>query len=335
METRKVQVTGGSTYIISIPKKWATSVGIDANSTLGFIPQSDGNLLLTPNVVETREERKRIFNLTNEGPEFLLRKLIGAYMMGYDVIEVKSKSRIPNEVREMVRTFTKMAIGPEIVDESLDHVVTKDLLDPSELTFDTTIRRMVRIVEHMHNNAITAMKEGEHKIAEDIISRDAEVDRLYWLVSRQYNTLVREIALAEKMETTRERSVNYLLIARSIERIGDHATKIAHNVIRIQDAEIELDKKMKKKLEDLSDQSLTIFTNSVNSLFRKDLELANKTINEAGEFLNHCDKFQQSLFGEKMESGVPMGYILESIRRSGLYSRDICEGVINFLVDLE
>ncbi len=47
METRKVQVTGGSTYTVSLPKTWATDNGVEAGSVVEFYPESD-SLLLTP-----------------------------------------------------------------------------------------------------------------------------------------------------------------------------------------------------------------------------------------------------------------------------------------------
>ena len=51
-ENRKIQKTGGSSYIISLPIDWIKSHNIDKNYkgySLGIIPQPDGNLLITPN----------------------------------------------------------------------------------------------------------------------------------------------------------------------------------------------------------------------------------------------------------------------------------------------
>jgi len=48
IETRKVQKTGGSSYIISLPKVWIDKHGVKKNDTLGILSQPDGNLLITP-----------------------------------------------------------------------------------------------------------------------------------------------------------------------------------------------------------------------------------------------------------------------------------------------
>ena len=47
METRKVQVTGGSTYTVSIPKTWATDNDVEAGTKIEFHPDGD-SLFLTP-----------------------------------------------------------------------------------------------------------------------------------------------------------------------------------------------------------------------------------------------------------------------------------------------
>ena len=45
-ETRKVQVTGGSTYIISLPKSWAESSKIQKGDSLTLWPRDDGHLIV-------------------------------------------------------------------------------------------------------------------------------------------------------------------------------------------------------------------------------------------------------------------------------------------------
>ena len=61
MEIRRVQMTGGSSYVITLPKEWIKSVNIKKNDQLGLIRQSDGTLLINPTLVE-----KQIKNELNE-----------------------------------------------------------------------------------------------------------------------------------------------------------------------------------------------------------------------------------------------------------------------------
>ncbi|MGC1120731.1 MAG: AbrB/MazE/SpoVT family DNA-binding domain-containing protein [Candidatus Methanofastidiosia archaeon] len=47
MEIRKVQVAGGSSLVITLPKEWVNSLNIQKNDPLGLIVQPDGTLLIT------------------------------------------------------------------------------------------------------------------------------------------------------------------------------------------------------------------------------------------------------------------------------------------------
>src|SRR5207249_6551567 len=42
MEGRKLQLTGGSTYVVSLPKRWGTDAGLKAGDTVFLEPQVDG-----------------------------------------------------------------------------------------------------------------------------------------------------------------------------------------------------------------------------------------------------------------------------------------------------
>ena len=46
--------------------------------------------------------------------EALLRELIGCYVTGYDVIELRTKEKVSSEIRKVIQEFTRRTIGPEI-----------------------------------------------------------------------------------------------------------------------------------------------------------------------------------------------------------------------------
>ena len=45
IETRKVQITGGSTYVISLPKKWINKVKIKSGDGIAFNPSIRWNIV--------------------------------------------------------------------------------------------------------------------------------------------------------------------------------------------------------------------------------------------------------------------------------------------------
>ena len=334
MEMRKVQVTGGSTYIVSLPKKWVKEVGLNPNDTVAILPQADGTLVLTPRLSAGEELRQKTFELREEPDEReLLRNLIGAYVTGYDIIEVHQSPRMSTEVRNTVRKFTQLVIGPEIIDEDIDDIRTRDLLSPSDMPFRTSVQRMYRICSAMHREAAMAVSELNLDLANDVIMRDTEVDRLDWLVARQYNLLIREVELVERIGTSREHAVNFMLIARILERIGDHSSRIARQVQHLKAARAR--KAMLKRAKALSEEILPIFDDVISSLFERDGKLANDCLERANEVLADVRTFKSDVADTPKGMGLPLSIVADSLDRTAHYLKDIGELVINYAIDVD
>ena len=234
IEHRKVQMTGGSSFIISLPKEWIVSHKIEKNDTLGIISQPDGNLLVTPRIeMEDTLKTKEIDVDEYPTRDFLFRVLIGTYIMGYSRLVIKSGKRFDPNVRESIINFTQIAIGPEIIEESNNIIVIKDLLNPKEMPFEKTIKRMYILAHGMHDDALSALTKKDGSLAKEVIKRDDDIDRLHWLIGRQSHIVLRDIILSQKMGITLEDAYHYQQISRFLERIGDHAVKIAKNVKKI------------------------------------------------------------------------------------------------------
>lgn len=152
-------------------------------------------------------------------------------------------------------------------------------------------------------------------------------------MARQYNIILRNVNFAEKMNTSTELASTSFLISRIIERIGDHVIRIAENVISILNKNI--DKKITSELEKASKLSLDIFFNSIGSFFRKNIDEANENINKVEQLVKKCKKINALALKEKGATAISLGYIVESIRRIGEYSEDICENVLNHYVRKE
>jgi len=330
IETRKVQQTGGSSFIISLPKEWIEKHKIKPKDTLGILSQPDGNLLITPYINSEEFVKSKIFDVDHiTDSNYLFRILIGMYIMGYTVITIKSSKKFEPFIRDTITNFTQIAIGPEVIEESNNIIKIKDLLNPKEMPFEKTIRRMYVLAQDMHENAIKALNSGDKTLAEDVIKRDDEVDRLHWLIGRQSHIVLRDIILCQKMGITLEDISHFQSISRFLERISDHSVKIAKNVLLIDFHKIE-----KEILSDLSKASifsLKMLDVSLDAWLNKDLNLANENINSVKELIDTCENINFRL-DKFPEFSVPIGYIIESIRRTGEYSVDISEVIINKLI---
>jgi len=333
MDTRKVQKTGGSTFIVSLPKKWINEIGIKKGDSMGFIQQPDGTMLLSPKSTEKKTSRRRIVNVEGMKSEHLLRKMISIYMAGYNIIDLKADKRMIPEIREVIRSFSRKIIGPEIIEETINSVTLHDLVEPGDLPLDKGIGRMYLITKSMHTDAVTALKERNTTLAEDVIARDNEVNRLYWLVLKQYNLLLNDPGFGSKIGTTTNEALAYLLIARIIERIADHAVKIAESIKQLEEEKI--DKKIMNDLLEASRIALGIVETSISAFYTKNISECNKAIDSSKDLVKIRENLMGKVAGAKSTVAVPLAYIIESIDRTGFYGTDIAEIAINHIVASE
>ena len=259
-----------------------------------------------------------------------MRELIGAYISGYTYIEIKSINRIPIKIRDTIRYFTNLTIGQEIIEETDNSIIVKDLLNPTEMPFKRTIKRMYIIAKGMHEDMLNYLETKDELLIKDIDERDNDLDKLHWLVARQHNILSQNFSLGEKMNIKAGESTSYFLISRIIERIGDHEVKIIKNFQKNPDHSI--DKKILDKILKAGNKSLNIFNKSANSFFKKDLKESNENIEEVNELEVFCDEINAIALEQEGGKSLTIGYITDSIRRIAEYSQDISENVINYLI---
>jgi phosphate uptake regulator len=331
MEIRKVQITGGSSFIVSLPKEWVRDSNIKKNDAVGLIVQPDGSLTITPRITGQAAERVKNIDLKNiEDPEHLYRLLIGAYVTGFNTIRMTSPTRIPAFAHKAVRMFIQASIGQEVSEQTDRLIVIKDLLNPGEMPFDNVISRMQVIIQEMLRDSVFALRSRDRELAEDVISRDRDVNRLYWLISRQYNLLLRNVSLSREMGTNVEMALHYLQIARVMERTGDQVVKIAENVLTLMF--ISMERKMLDIIQSLSVEAMDIFETSVRSFFNRDPKMTNDTLERVKKFSERCNQASHELFDVERPGIVHVGYIVENLKRVGEYSGVICETSINYYV---
>jgi len=330
LEIRRVQMTGGSSYIITLPKEWVKKLNIGKNDPIGLIQQPDGSLLVTPKMEKEHIKRTIVFNIENGlDQDFLFRKLIGSYIAGYNSVTISSKPRIQPTTRSTIRRYIHATIGQEIVEETDSSIVIKDLLNPSEMPLQRTIKRMHIIVKGMFEDAIQSLK-GEDVSIDDIAIRDNEVDRLHWLVARQHRIIQNNVNFIDKMGITTNTATTAYLISRIIERIGDHVNRIANESKLLRDKKIDVN--TINKIELASRQSVSLLNNSIGAFSKKEIKSANDTIEKTAELKKICEEIDNLALENQGQTAIAIGYIVESIRRIGDYSQDISECVINHLV---
>lgn len=327
-EKRKIQKTGGSTYIVSIPKQWVLDAKLGKGDEVDLDIRSDGLLCISPGSRQKPEKLVKMMEISDsDDPKAMLRELIGCYVSGYDIIEIRSKKRINPQLKRVIHDFTRRVIGPEIIEEGSESVIIQDVADHADLAMKKIVRRMHLMARNMISEALQSVKELDVDLAKDVIERDDEVDRLHWFVEKQHSMTGRNPSFAAKMKTDLMESNAMLAASKALERIADHATRIAHAVSMLRSSKIS--GLAIERLDDLGKDAVSILDKSMEAFFRKDSLMANRCIEEAARLRDKTNSFLEEAMRQKGKTAVGLAFIAESIERTGGYSSDIAEIAIN------
>ncbi len=118
-------------------------------------------------------------------------------------------------------------IAVDIAQRTLE-IVDKPLLKPL-----VDIPKLTTIAQNMVKMAIDAFVKGDSELAKKVLLSDPEADQLRDLIQQE---LIEDYMV--KDGSTAVRAVQLLLIARFLERICDHTTNIAEDVIYMVQAEV-------------------------------------------------------------------------------------------------
>lgn len=328
MELRKLQVTGGSTHVVSLPKKWIDRNRLGRSQAIAIHEEPDGSLLLMPHGEGKTVGRAITVNLP-EAPsgEEVVRRLVGAYLAGADEIHVKTAGRLDARLRQSVRDVSRALVGVEIVEESAAGMVLQDLVGVADMDLRKTLTRMQRISRLMHDDAFKALEARDAGMAADVRKRDDELDRLLWMVSKQMHSLLEQPRLAARLAVRPAEALNLFLAARSLERMGDHAAKVCANVVALDGHKVPAE--VVKALLQQSQKVRTIWDDAFSSLKRPDFAQASRAADHGEAASLWRAEFPNLVRGLPPEIVGPLTLIADSIDRTRGYAIDLAETAMN------
>jgi phosphate uptake regulator len=335
-ETRKIQVTGKSTYIVSLPKKWVTRMGLRAGSQLVVSKQSDSSLLLTPKeLVKPAKLGEASIDISQKDDlGTIMRETVALYLVGYNIIRIRTTDeRITSRQRNTIKDLTrKKLVGTEIISDSPKEMTLQILLSYPELSVESALRRMCLIATSMHEDAIQALGEPNKKLGQEVIALDDEVDRFSLYIIRQLKAAVQNEKILKDIGLSNPRDcLGYRVIAKSVERIADHAAKIAENILLLEE---KISDPAFQKISEMSSFATSVFDDSIKSLYNKDYSLADTVVTKAKTIVSIENDAMKTITRKTEPNKIPsIRMIMESIRRTAEYASDIAEIVLNLNVN--
>lgn len=325
-QTRKMQLSGGSTYIISLPKNWIDEFKIKVGENITIVKNSNQSLTLYSKRKDEQGEKSTAVILSNQkdSGDSLKRKIIAAYLSGYKTIKIKTKGmRIPLEhskaVRELVRSSM---IGTEIVESGSTAIAIQILTRLPELSFDTALKRMYLMANNMVKEAIESLEEVDIGHAEDVVNMDDEVDRFGLYMRRNLVLAIGNQNILHDMGLQKPSDcLGYRTVVSRIERIADHAGLIAK---RIKFIEKKIDPKIMAKIKNISEKTLDVFDKSITALQEHDFEKGEKVAQKVEQIIKE-EKQIMSNIKETEKNSTIIRFVFEDLRRISEYSIDIAE----------
>lgn len=325
-QTRRLQITGGSTYTVSLPKTWIEELGLKKNSNIILVKNRNNSITLF------QEERGKKGNAIamigkNDSKEAIRRKIIAMYLSGYKTIEIKTKGiEIPTTHRSVIRDLVRTSLmGTEVIESSSEKIKLQVLTHLTQLSFEVALKRMYTTAKNMHEESMEALNETDTEHAEEIIKMDDEVDRFSLYLLRNLNLALEnvQVLLDSGLEKPSD-CLGYRTVVKCVERIADHAGLVAKKVKYLKSP---IDKKILKEIEQISQESLVVFENSINALSKRDYTMAENVATSVSKVIEKEKKLMDSLKPDENTAIIKL--ILEDIRRTAEYSRDISEIVID------
>src|SRR5207245_11576250 len=180
VELRRLQMTGGASFTVSLPKNWIREQGLKAGDVVAVLPRSDSSLTLVPHEKIPANEGKGaeivLAPSKDQDREQILRTVVAQYLAGYDVIRIRFHTASRPDLRVYLREAARlMFVGSEFIVESRDELIVQCLSTYGDLPVPKVISRMSLIAKLMMRDAVESLKNRDAALSEEISTRDEEV----------------------------------------------------------------------------------------------------------------------------------------------------------------
>jgi phosphate uptake regulator len=331
-EIRKIQFSGKSSYVLALPKKWVEEMGLSSGDQVIVSRQSSNSLSITPKDTALPMSKSEVLieATSTDSASTLTRKIISAYLLGYNVIDIVSKggSLIPSQRTTIKEDVRRRLVGAEVIADSAQEIIIQVLISFSELSVESALRRMFLIAASMHRDSMDAFGHLDFDLAKSVTNTDDEVDRFNLYIVRQLKMAVQNDRILKEIGLTSPRDcLGYRLIVKSVERVADHASKIAQETQLIKKP---LNEETFTKIKELSEFALKVFEDSGLALFKRDYNAADQIIEKSRSITDLERKLIEWLEkNETIESLHSIRLIIEDIRRTAELASDVAEVVLN------
>ena len=314
----------GSSILVSLPKEWVDANNLDKSSQVEIETGQD-SISISANK-ETRPTKELVISYPLPKEENIVADITGAYLLGYDIIEIASDSTIPGEDREKIRNSMRRLVGMEIIEEDASHINMQFLLDSTTLNPQKILKRMSSIAIGMYDDATNGLIADDKSNLQTLSKRDAEVNRQYFLLVRLIRSALVDKRLANAFNLENIDVLDYRVAANVLENTGDSIVELSDFIYNSS-----LSKEQYKKIHDVVKDFNQLAEKSINAFTKPDRLLAIEAISLHKKFEEQLSKLRISL-GNKKEIPIDfldMVFMFERIAQSWADVADLVQPIYN------
>ena len=289
----------GSSILVSLPKEWIDASNLSKGSQVE-IETGQNSLSISVNK-ETRPTKDLIISYPLPKEENIVANITGAYLLGYDIIQINSKSIIPGEDREKIRNSMRGLVGMEIIEEDASKINMQFLLDIATLNPEKILKRMSSIALGMYDDVSNGLISDDKSNLQTLSKRDVEVNRQYFLLVRLIRSTLVDKRLANIFNLGNIDILDYRVAANLLENAGDTIVELADFIY-----DSSLSKELLKKIF-LNVQNFSgLAEKSIDAFTKPDRRLAIEAIASHKEFQEKLSKLRITIGNKKQ---IPIDFL--------------------------
>jgi phosphate uptake regulator len=324
METRKVQLSGGTTYTVSLPKSWANEQGVESGSVLALHRNGDGTLLVEPTADRETEERTATVDVGTDDETALRHRIRAAHTVGVDTFTLVDRTGHPDDRRQVVEDAIRDLSGFEVLESSETRIRLTSLIDAENVDVRKSTLRLQLVMLSMHRDAVTAAVEDDRELARRVVRRDDEADKLLAMVTRYFRRSLSDLSEVEKLDRTRDELFEYYYTARQLERVADHAEKIAEFALEL---DVTVPASYASELSRCGDEARGVVEDAASVVLEgAGIDGAVDALERRDHLIEDLDGFDRRLYDHDVPGeAYVLGLLVDSLRRTAEYGANVAE----------
>lgn len=314
----------GSSILVSLPKEWVDANNLDKSSQVEIETGQD-SVSISANK-DTRPTKELVISYPLSKEENIVANITGAYLLGFDVIEINSKSIIPGKDREEIRNSMRRLVGMEIIEEDASHINMQFLLDATTLNPAKILKRISSIALGMYDDVLTGLISDDKSNLQTLSNRDVEVNRQYFLLVRLIRSTLVDRRLANAFNLENIDVLDYRVAANILENAGDSIVELSNFIFNFS-----LSKEYSKKIYDVARDFNKLAEKSIDAFTKPDRLLAIEAISMHKQYESKLSLLRSQLGTKKQ---IPLDfldlvYMFERIAQSWADVADLVQPIYN------